>query len=230
MASILSGRKNSKIPKKTLQDHAEDALYREVNEEIHAEKTLEFVQKYSRQLIAAAIAILIIVIGFQLYRHNHGTALRRASEAYEQAAYYMDSGDFSAAATAFARASKVSSGAMADIALFQSAQADIKAKNDAAATAKLEQLAKNGNTRDWRDLAVLQLAAARGASMTAAELEKFMAPLQTKRSPYYFTGLLMVAEKYIAENDKAGAARWLDKIISDKDAPASIAGMAETLR
>ena len=43
MASILERNKNVKAPKKTREDYAEDALYREVWEEVNNEKTQRFI-------------------------------------------------------------------------------------------------------------------------------------------------------------------------------------------
>ena len=49
MASILDRKKNMKpaTPKKTREDYAEDALYREVWEDVNNEKTIAFFKKYS---------------------------------------------------------------------------------------------------------------------------------------------------------------------------------------
>ena len=47
MASILERNKKLTQKKKTRADYAEDALYREVWEEVNNEKTMAFVKKYS---------------------------------------------------------------------------------------------------------------------------------------------------------------------------------------
>lgn len=230
MASIMERNKKVKVPKKTLQDHAEDALYREVWEEVHAQKTYDFIKKYSKWLIAAALAILIVVVAWQLVRHNRMANLRNAANDYESAMIMVGAGRLDLASESFARVAKSASGGMSDLALLQSARADLMGGKYDAGIAKLEKLARDGDTRDYRDLAVIYLAVERGDNMTAAEFEKFTSALQTKRSPYYFTGLLLVAQKYIAVGDSINARVWLDKIITDRDAPATIVGIAETLK
>ena len=66
MATILERNKNVKAPKKTRAEHAEDALYREVWEEVNNEKTMRFIKKYSRHIMVAIFGILIIATAFQI--------------------------------------------------------------------------------------------------------------------------------------------------------------------
>lgn len=219
MASILERNKKAKIQpqkKKTREDYAEDALYREVWEEVNNEKTMAFIKKYSRYMVAGALAILIVVTAVQIGVRTHRANKIAVAENYETAVQNIDAG-------ALAAIGKKESGATADLALFQAYLLD----NDVT---KLDELAKNGHTRDFRDLARLHIASVRGDDMTAAQLEKYLSGLDTKKSPFYYTARLMVAEKYLASGDKAAANKILDKIIADADAPASVSGVAAALR
>ncbi len=216
MASILERNKNLTQKKKTREDYAEDALYREVWEEVNNEKTMAFVKKYSRYIIAGALVILIaataITIGVRTYR-AHKIAV---AETYETAALKMDADMLNAVA-------ENAGGATADLALFQSYMLD-------GDITKLERLATNGDTRDFRDLARLHIVGLRGDDMTADEVEKYLSPLNTKKSPYYYTGMLTVAQKYLSDGDRENANKWLDIIINDADAPATISAAAQALR
>lgn len=216
MTTILERNKKVKVPKKTTEDYAEDALYREVWEDVNNEKTMAFLKKYSRILISSAIILLILIVGIQLIRHNNHMTKIATAQNYEMAIQNMD-------ARALASLSKNSSDATADLALFQSFMLD-------GDVSKLENLAKNGNTRDFRDLAKLHLAGIQGDSMSANEFEKYMSSLNTKNSPFYYNGMLLVAQKYLASGDRKAANSWLDKIINDKNAPSVISATAQTLR
>ena len=66
--------------------------------------------------------------------------------------------------------------------------------------------------------------------MTADEVEKYLSPLNTKKSPYYYTSMLTVAQKYLSDGDRENANKWLDIIINDADAPATISAAAQALR
>lgn len=218
MASILQRKKNLKPaePKKTREDYAQDALYREVWEDVNNEKTIAFFKKYSKQMIGGALALLIIVAGYQIgMRTYHANQMAMAVN-YETA---LDKAD----AKALAGIGENGRGANADLALFQSYMLDKD-------ITKLEKLAEKGKTRDFRDLARLHVVGAKGDEMKAAEVEKYLADLNTKSSPFYYTAMLTIAQKYLAENDHDSANKWLDKIISDNDCPAEISGIAQTLR
>ena len=216
MASILERNKKLKPAKKTREEYAEDALYREVWEEVNNEKTQAFIKKYYRYIVAGALAIMIIatvaVIGVRTYR-AHKLAI---AENYELAVQKLDSNMLVSVA-------ENASGATADLAMFQAYVLD----NDIE---KLEKLANDGDTRDFRDLARLHIVGLRGDEMTAIEVEKYLEPLNTKKSPYYYTGRITVARKYLAEGNRDAANKWLDVIINDSEAPAAISADAQTLR
>ena len=227
MANMLSRNKNPKPVKKTMEDHAEDALYREITEEVHAEKVYNFVKKNAKLLIAVAILVFVAVVSVQVIIHQNRKAHNAQAKLFETAVESATIGDLNAADEAFARAAAKTSGGMADLAMWESALMNLRAGKG---TSKLEQLASDGTTRDFRDLARIRLATINGDNMKPAEFEKFINPVLTQRSPYYYTGMLLVAQKYLSVDDVNNANKWLNKIIGDKDAPAMISAMAESLR
>lgn len=229
MSNILSRYKNAKVPKKTLQDHAEDALYREVNEEVQAQAAYDFIKKHMKLLIAGAIVIVIAVAGWQLIRAHRAAQKLESAAAYESA-IAMAQNNPAAAGEALVRAAKRSSGGMADLALFDAARVDLMQGNMDSAAGKLERLAGHGSTRDFRDLATLYLAVLNANNMDAKSFEKFLSPLVSKRSPFFYTAQLFIAQKYLGAGDPDMANTWLDKIINDDNAPAVISATAQSLR
>ncbi len=216
MATILERNRKTAQHKKTREEYAEDALYREVWEEVNNDKTAAFIKKYSRHIIAGALIIMIIatatVIGVRTHR-AHKIAL---AQNYELAVQNLDTGMLQSVA-------ENAGGATGDLALFQAYLLDGNIEH-------LERLANDGHARDFRDLARLHIIGLRGDDMTAAAVEDYLAPLDTKKSPYYYTGRLMVAQKYLADGDRENANKWLDIIINDADAPAMISARAQQLR
>ena len=216
MSSIL--KRNQKIApqKKTRQEHAEDALYREVWEEVNNEKTIKFIKKYQRHMLAGALVVLIIATGFQIgVRHINNIRIQTA-ERYEAAVQTVD-------ANALAQFANDASGATSDLALFQAYLID-KDIN------KLNQLATDGHTRDFRDLAKLHIVSIQGDEMTSDQVKEILSDMDTKSSPFYYTAILTMAQKYLADGNRELASKWLDKIINDPDAPASIVSTATTLK
>lgn len=227
MANMLSHNKNTKPTKKTMEDHAEDALYREITEEVYAEKVYSFVKKHTRSLIAGIIMVVILVVAFQLYRNYRISSANAQAKIFESAIAMSANGNIDDADAEFARAAAKSSGGMGDLALWESAMMDLRAGKGII---KLEKLAKEGSTRDFRDLALIRLSAICGDSMSSEEFEKFLSPVLTEKSPFYYTGMLLIAQKYISVGDKDIADKWLNKLINDKHAPAIIMAMAESLK
>ena len=216
MASILQRNQKVAPKKKTRQEYAEDALYREVWEDVNNEKTMKFIKKYYRHMVAGALVIMIIATGFQIgVRHIRAQKMQTA-EAYETALASVDANNL-------AHFADDASGATADLALFQAYLLDQD-------ITKLERLASDGNTPDFRDLAKLHIVSIRGNEMGADEVEKYLSDMDSDASPYVYNARLMIAQKYLSIGDTKNANKWLDKIINDKNAPASIAGTAQTLR
>ncbi len=216
MATILDQHKKLNPVKKTSQEHAEDALYREVWEDVNNEKTQKFLKKYSRIIFGVVIGIMILVVGIQITTRQMAANKIAFAQNYEMAAGNVD-------ADALAALAKNNSNATSDLALFQSWMLD----NDIT---KLEDLAKNGATRDFRDLATLHIVMINGDKMTADEMIKTLKPLNTVKSPFYHNASLLIAQKYLSTGDRKNANVWLDKIINDKYAPSIVAGNATALR
>ena len=216
MSSMLSRNQKIAPKKKTRQDYAEDALYREVWEDVNNEKTLKFIKKYYRHLIAGALVVLIIATGFQIGARHIAAQKMRTAEMYETALESVNANNL-------AHVADDASGATADLALFQAYLLD-------GDVAKLERLVDDGNTRDFRDLARLHIVSVQGDKMSATDVEKYLSDLDTKKSPFYYTASLTIAQKYLSDGNRAEANKWLDKILNDKEAPASVVGAATTLR
>lgn len=217
MTSILERKKNIKKPvQKTREEYAEDALYREVWEDVNNEKTEQFLKKYWRYIVAAALGVMIVVCAVQIGTRIYNSSRMATAVVYENAISNVD-------ANALANLAKDSGGATSDLALFQAYLID-KDVN------KLETLVANGHTRDFKDLARLHLATINGDKMEAADFEKYLSDMDTKKSPFFYTARLMVAQKYLSVGEVEKADKILDAIIGDKDAPASISATAQTLR
>lgn len=216
MANILERNKNVKPKTKTREEYSEDALYREVWEEVNNDKTIAFLKKYYRQMVAVALGLLIIVTGVQLGIRGHRARQMTVAGMYENAVATMD-------VNALANLSRNSSGAISDLALFQSYMIDKD-------VSKLERLASDGSTRDFRDLAKMHLVTINGDKMGADEFVKYMDSMDTKSSPFYYSSRLLVAQKYLSAGNRDKANVILDKLISDTECPATISANAQMLK
>ncbi|MDR0967460.1 MAG: tetratricopeptide repeat protein [Rickettsiales bacterium] len=227
MANILRRNQKTKLAPAPVNNHSDDALYREISEEVHAEKVYNFVRKNMRAIIICAIALVMIVAGTQLYKHFAYRSAVSQAKMFEDALALQASGDAAGAEKMYQMAAEKVSNGMSDLALFESAMIDIQAGRG---TEKLAQLATGGATRDFRDLARVRLATINGDKMSADEFAKFMRPAMTKKSPVYYTAMIMVAQKYIASDDTTAANKIIDEIISDKNTPENIRAIAQIIK
>ncbi len=77
-------------------------IFREVDEEVRAERARALWRKYGVFAIAAAVAVVLAVGGFQLWRHMEAEAAAEASAQLEAAARLGDEDKTAEAAEAFA--------------------------------------------------------------------------------------------------------------------------------
>lgn len=215
--------------KKTLQEHSEDALYREVWEEVRVQRFYDFMRKNIRIIASAAILVLAAVIVIQIVRHNRAENLKSETLAYESAMALASERQMDGAEVLLMRVAENSVGGMGDLAMFRAAQIDMNAGRNDEGIKKLEKLAKDGASRDFKHLALIKIAVSSAKNTDAKNFERTLAPLMTKRSPFYYTALLLVALRYADDGDAEAARNFAGKIVGDKSAPNVIAAQAEAL-
>ena len=98
MATMLERNKKVKAPQKTRAEHMEDALYREVWEDVNNEKTMQFIKKYSKHMMVAALMILIVATGIQIGIRTHRANKIATANAYEMAIENRDANALAALA------------------------------------------------------------------------------------------------------------------------------------
>lgn len=219
MANILERNIKTKIIKKEKEDFAENALYREVWEDVNNEKTILFLKRYYKYILVLVSILLIGIISIQSLHYYKLRQLNRIATIYENA---ILKGDLETLANITKNKNSIS-----DIASFQSILIE---KNKEKIVIDLEKIAKNGNSRDYKDLAKSYIAYIKGDSITGKELEKFLSSIITKKSPYYYSAMLLIAQKYAYENNDKKKNFYLDKILNDKNTPAIISANIEILK
>lgn len=220
----MADKKRNQI-RKSMADHSEDALYREVWEEVYTQRIYSFIRNYYKHLIALAILILLSVAVVMVVRHVRQSNLMDVAVRFESA---MDMNP-QIAQEALLRIANSSRGGMTDLALFRAYQFAMATGDTDAAVQNLNRLISRGATRDFRDLARIQLALLQGDEMSVNDFQRMIAPTMSKRSPFYYTGLLLMAQKFISEDRYSEGLPLLRKITGDRAAPASIAATAEQL-
>lgn len=216
MASILERNNKLNKHKKTIEDYKEDALYREVWEDVNNEKTYNFIKRYYKYIIIAIAVIILIFFSIRLIiihqEKKHNAFLLQ----YETALSKLDNKKLEIL-------SKSNERGMTDLALVYSYFMTLN-------KSQLNSLIKEAKTRDFRDFAIILNINSNGNKMSLKEFEKLISKINSKKSPFYWTGKLLLAQKYLTSNKQNEALEILNEITSDKDVPVIISSYAETLK
>ena len=82
----------------------------------------------------------------------------------------------------------------------------------------------------YKNIRLVHFGRRQGIAWEQLDFAKYLSSVDTKKSPFFYTARLMVAQKYLATGDKASADKILDEIIQDENAPASVVSNAQLLK
>ncbi len=111
-----------------MADHAQDGLLREIDEELRQEHYAKLWKLYGNYIIAAALALVVGVAGFQVWRERDTKARTANSEAYTLAERLVRQGKPDEAAAAFAALAADANRGYALLSRFQ--EAAVRASQD----------------------------------------------------------------------------------------------------
>ena len=127
-------KKNKKETKKlSLEEeyikHQQDALFREVDEQVHIENMRKFWKKYGNFFIAGAFLIMLCVGGFELFKRYRQLTAYKASASYLNALMMISADKNEDAAAAFDKIALENKNGLADFASLYAAELK-KTKSD----------------------------------------------------------------------------------------------------
>ena len=203
-------------------------IFQEVDEEVRRDKALEFWTKYQNVILAAAILVVVATGGFRFWQYRQAEAAQAAGAAF-QAALRLDADNKpDEARAALDKLQKDAPQGYAHLSRFVDAALALK-KDPQAGISAYDALAADGALDPLlRDTAKLRAALARLNAGDADAARKALEPLAAG-SPYRETARLTLASIAIAAKDYPGAAKWLDQVIGDAQAPQADRRTAQTL-
>lgn len=165
-----------------------DALFREVEEEMRREQFAKLWERYGIYVIGLAIAIIAVVGGSKIWESRQQAASETAGAEFEAATLLAESGKPEDAAKAFEAISASGPKGYASLALLSQAGAYLKLDKRAEALALFDKLAADGSAdRQLTSYARLQAAALRLGEADYAELQTRLTPLIADDSSWRFT-------------------------------------------
>lgn len=207
-----------------------DALAREIDEELRREQIEKLWQKYGVYALIFSVFIVAGVGGTKWLEANRKAAAEAAGATFNTAITSLEAGKTDEAAKALQGI--VASGApgYAQLAQLRLAGAALKAGNTAEALKSFEDLSKNSSAdKLLRGFAQLQAASIRSTEADFTEMQNRLNDLIAAESPWRASAreLLGVAALKAGKIDEARKA--FEQILGERNAPPSVVQRAQTL-
>lgn len=166
---------------KLAQQIEQDALLREVVDDVKDEQFRKMWDKYGLFVIIAVALILTITISFESIKNWQMKKYQEVSDAYSVALSLQNQGRLDESLEVYAHLADKASGIYADLSRLQMAAIYNEQDKSADAQKVLELLSVNGNLPQMRDIATLKLAADKlNSNAPAEEIEKILQPLSER--------------------------------------------------
>jgi len=217
-------------PDNVERDPELEGLMSEIEADLREEELRKIWDRYGKFFIAAFIAIIVGVIGFEVWREHDAEQRVALATRYDQAAADLRAGKTDDALKSLAEIGQHSGEGYADVAELQRA-AVLLSKNDTdGALAIYKALAANTKTDSTlRDLATLLQALHSFDRAPAKELETMLAPLLNPGNAFNPSALELSALLAAKQGDIPRAAKMVDEILTDPAISPSLRARATDL-
>lgn len=216
----------------TVADQEDDALIREIDEELRQEQAQKLWKRYGNYVIGVAAAVVIGVAGYQGWTAYDRSQKIEATDRLIGVAGLIEGGD---ATTALAALDKLDANAVAQIdVLSRLRRAGVLARNgdtDGAASVYQAIAADNGAPQSFRDLATI-LHAVQLVDASADNADQVVTQLQTLaagNSVWRHSAREISAIAYLASGRPDKAHELLQAIALDPQAPGGVRSRAQEL-
>lgn len=208
-----------------MADQLEDALIREVNDELREEQMHKLWQRYGGFVVGIAILVVAIVAGYQGWKHYTTTTRLEEGERFYSASQLADVGDVQGAISAFQSLAADASTGYGALSQFQQAALLFNAGDAQGAMALYVQIAKENSA----DPAIAGLANVLGVALELnaggydrAGLELRLQAIAGDEQPYRFSARELLGLVALDAGDKENARALLTQLADDATAPQSM--------
>jgi hypothetical protein len=207
-----------------------DALAREVDEELRREQLQKLWERYGTYVLAAAVAIVVGVGGFKWYEQRQIAAAQAAGSRFEAATNLVADGKADEATKAFDEIARDGPAGYAVLAQLREAGVLAASGKSADALAVYEQLAQSSSADPLlRDFARLQAASLRVGQADWTEMQNRLNPLIGDRAPWRYLARELLGIAALKAGKTAEARTTLEAMVADPMVPASLGERARQL-
>ena len=213
-----------------MADHTQDSFLREIDEELRQERYAKLWKKYGNHLIAAALALVLSVAGYQGWRTYDVKNRMEQAERFSAAQKLAASGETAAAAEAFAALADDAGGGYELLASLRAAAARAETGDKPGAIALYRQLSgDSGYDPVYRDLAVVMEALLIIDDAEAEAIRSRLAPLMADDNPWRHSARELAAHAAMRGGDRKAARELFTKLAGDGDAPGGVRSRASEM-
>lgn len=204
-------------------------IFREVDEDIRRERFEEFWKKYGSWVIALVVVILAATGGWQAWNAYSQAKAREAGAKYEDAVAMARDGKSEDARKALEALLADAPGGYHTLTRFRLASEQTKQDPPAGLAAWKALAADAGLGKVMQDLARIRAALIEVDTLPYAQMSTSLESLTALNNPWRNQAREILAVSALKANDMANAAKWLDLIVVDRNAPAGLRQRAEQM-
>ncbi len=199
---------------------ADDAIFREVDEELRQDRTRQLWEKYGGYALGAAVALVLGVAGYQGWTAYDKSVREDQGDRYAVADRLAGAGEYEAAARAFADLAADAGAGYATLARLRQAAAMVAAGDRAGALSVWDALAADDGVEPvYRDLADLMWALHSVDEGAPEEVAARLEPLIAPDGAWRFTAMETMAVLRLRTGESQAARDLFTRIVDDDQAP-----------
>ena len=208
----------------------DDGLLREIEEELRRERLEKIWKDYGTFFIAAAVAIVLGVLGYKYWEGQRIAAAYDSGSRYEQALRLMGDKKDADAQQDFEKLATEGSGGYRALALLQLAGAQYRDGKRAEALKTFDRVATDGNADSiLRGFATLQAAGLQLGQADFTELENRLTPLMAEGAPWRFSARELLGLAAFRAGKFTDARALLTPLFVEDSVPQSISARAQII-
>jgi hypothetical protein len=201
----------------------QDSIFREIDEEMRREQILKIWKNYGTYIIAAAVAIILGVGGYQVYLARSQAAIEASGSEYDAATQLIAGGKAAEANAALEKIARSGPSGYATLSQLRLAATAAKAGKPAEAIAAYEALSKDrGADRLLTDFARLQAAALRLDEADWTEMQNRLIDLTDNSNPWRFSARELMGLAALKHGQIEQARKFNELLLGDRKVPPSI--------
>lgn len=207
-----------------------DMMAREIDEELRRERFLQLWDKYGTYVLAAAVAVVVGVMGYQYYESRRAAASEAASIQYIVALRDFAFNKPAEAQKALEDLLATAPSGYATLVRLRLAASEQSAGNRAEAGAAYDEVAKDSSVDPiLGDYARLQAAMLKLDTATFTEVKNWLTPLAADRNPWRYSAREFLGMAAYKAGRQAEARNYFQRLVADRTTPPGIVERARIM-